>query len=264
MVQYLHRISNSAISSPTDIWYPVTEEIKPQTSHQVSAAWQRYVANHKTLFSAEVYYKRMDNLIGYEEGTNLFFNNDFESKLIQGKGYATGLELLVKKEAGKFTGWISYTLSWSGRQFDELNKGEWFYSRYDRRHNGAVVAQYKFHKRWAVSAVWEFISGARFTPVVGQYVVFAPTLTGVDLIPLYTGLNEVSLADTHRLDAGIKFKSKAEKKTQWQWFAGVYNGYNRANPIGITIEQDENTGALRYEQPGLFGLLPFISFGISF
>lgn len=264
MVQYLHRISNSAISSPTDIWYPVTEEIKPQTSHQVSAAWQRFVANHKTLFSAEVYYKHMDNLIGYEEGTNLFFNNDFESKLIQGNGYATGLELLVKKEAGKFTGWISYTLSWSGRQFDELNKGEWFYSRYDRRHNGAVVAQYKFHKRWAVSAVWEFISGARFTPVVGQYVVFAPTLTGVDLIPLYTGLNEVSLADTHRLDAGIKFKSKIENKIQWQWFAGVYNGYNRANPIGITIEQDENTGALRYEQPGLFGLLPFISFGISF
>jgi outer membrane cobalamin receptor len=264
MVQYLHRISNSAISSPTDIWYPVTEAIKPQTSHQVSAAWQRFSQQSNTLFSAEVYYKSMNNLIGYEEGTNLFFNNDFESKLIQGRGYATGFELLVKKEAGKLTGWISYTLSWSRRNFEELNKGEWFYSRYDRRHNGAVVAQYKFHKRWAISAVWEFISGARFTPVVGQYVVFAPTLTGVDLIPLYTGLNEVALANTHRLDMGIKFRSKPEKKIQWQWFAGAYNAYNRANPIGITIEQDENTGALSYSQPGLFGLIPFISYGISF
>ncbi len=264
MVQYLHRISNSAISSPTDIWYPVTDAIKPQTSNQVSAAWQRFSQRNNTLFSAEVYYKSMDNLIGYEEGTNLFFNNDFESKLIQGKGYATGFELLVKKEAGRLTGWISYTVSWSRRNFNELNKGEWFYSRYDRRHNGAVVAQYKFHKRWAISAVWEFISGARFTPVVGQYVVFAPTLTGVDLIPLYTELNEVALANTHRLDVGIKFKSKPEKKIQWQWFVGAYNAYNRANPIGITIEQDESTGALSYSQPGLFGLIPFISYGISF
>jgi len=264
MTQYLHRISNSAVSSPTDIWYPVTESIRPQTAHQLALAWQKNFPAERLFFSAEGYYKTMNQLIGYEEGTNLFLNTDFESRLIQGKGKAYGLELLLRKDAGKFTGWLSYTLSWSWRQFDEINAGSWFPSRYDRRHNGAIVAQYAFQKRWAVSMVWEFISGARFTPIIGQYVVLAPTLTGVDLLPVYSGINEVTLANTHRLDLGIKFKSKAGKKFQWSWFAGVYNGYNRANPIGITIEQDELDGSLRYRQPGLFGLLPFINYGFKF
>jgi hypothetical protein len=262
MAQYMHRISNSAVSSPTDIWYPVTDSIQPQASHQVSAAWQRSLPSRNISVSIEGYYKSMSQLIGYEEGTNLFLNTDFESKLIQGRGRAYGFEFLVRKECGKLTGWISYTLSWSWRQFDEVNQGEWFPSRYDRRHNGAVVAQYALNKRWSVSGVWEFISGSRFTPVIGQYIVFAPTLSGVDLIPVYSGINEVKLANTHRLDLGIKFKSKPEKKFHWQLFAGVYNGYNRANPIGINIEQQPD-GSLKYEQPGLFGLLPFISYGFK-
>jgi hypothetical protein len=264
MVQYLHRISYSAVSSPTDIWYPVTGRIQPQTSHQIALAWQQTFLGRKAFLSIETYYKHMSQLIGYEEGTNLFLNNDFEPRLIQGKGKSYGVEVLLRKDLGRFTGWISYTLSWSLRQFDALNQGNWFPSRYDRRHNGAIVMQYRFAERWAASIVWEFISGARFTPIIGQYGLFAPTLTGVDLIPVYSGINEVSLADTHRLDAGIKYKSKIGRKFQWQVFAGVYNAYNRANPVGITIERDETTGELRYEQPGLFGMIPFISYGFSF
>jgi hypothetical protein len=265
MAQFIHRISNSAVTSPTDIWYPVTDSIRPQTSHQVSVAWQRYYGGSKKLYvSVEGYYKYMNDLIGFEEGTNLFFNTDFESKLIQGKGSAYGVEFLVKKETGKLTGWVSYTLSWATRNFDDLNNGKTFPSRYDRRHNGAVVAQYALGKRWALSAVWEFISGSRFTPVIGQYLVAAPTGVGVDLLPQYAPLNSVRLADTHRLDLGIKFKNKPESKFQYEWFAGVYNAYNRASPIGINVTQDDNTGALKYEQPGLFGLLPFISYGFKF
>lgn len=262
MAQYMHRISNSAVSSPTDVWYPVTDSIRPQTSHQVSAAWQQLLPSKNIFVSVEAYYKSMNHLIGYEEGTNLFLNTDFESKLIQGRGRAYGLEFLIRKKSGKLTGWVSYTLSWTWRQFDEINSGNWFPSRYDRRHNGAIVAQYALSKRWFISSVWEFVSGSRFTPVIGQYVVFAPTLTGVDLIPVYSGINEVKLSNTHRLDLGLKFKSKPMEKFQWQVFAGVYNGYNRANPIGINIEQNPD-GSLRYEQPGLFGLLPFISYGFK-
>ncbi len=264
MVQYMHRISNSAVSSPTDIWYPVTDSIQPQTSHQIALAWQRGLLDQQVFLSVEGYYKTMHQLIGYEEGTNLFLNTDFESKLIQGSGKAYGMEVLLRKNAGKLTGWLSYTLSWSYRQYDEINGGNWFPARYDRRHNGAVVAQYAFNSRWAVSMVWEFISGSRFTPVTGQYVIFAPTLTGVDLVPIYSGINQVKLASSHRLDVGLKFKSKPDRKFRWQWFAGVYNVYNRANPIGITIEQDEVDGSLRYSQPGLFGLIPFVSYGFKF
>lgn len=262
MAQYLHRISNAAISTPTDIWYPVTSNIEPQSSNQLSVAWQRFVTSQKVFISVEGYYKSMNNLIGYEEGTNLFFNTDFESKLIQGKGRAYGLEFLLRKEAGKFSGWISYTLSWSWRRFGAVNNGEWFRARYDRRHNAAVVGQYSFAKRWAVSLVWEFISGSRFTPIIGQYTVLAPTLTGVDLIPIYSGINAVKLADAHRLDLGIKFMSRPDRKFQWQWFAGAYNAYNRASPVGIMIEQNAD-GSLRYSQPGLFGFLPFISYGFK-
>lgn len=264
MAQYMHRISNSAVTTPTDVWYTITDEIKPQTSHQVAGAWQRFFSGKRIFLSTEAYYKTMRNLIGYEEGTNLFFNTDFESRLIQGKGRAYGLEVLVRKESGKFTGWISYTLSWSRRQYGQINAGDWFPSRYDRRHNGAVVTQYALGKRWAASLVWEFISGARFTPIVGQYVVLAPTLTGVDLVPLYSGINQVKLADTHRLDAGIKFMSKPERKFEWHWFIGVYNVYNRASPVGMIISQNEADGSLQYLQPGLFGLLPFISYGFKF
>lgn len=264
MVQCMHRISNSAVSTPTDIWYTVTDSIRPQTSHQFSLAWQRFIPKSKLYFSVESYYKSMQQLIGYEEGTNLFFNTDFESKLVQGRGRAYGVEFLVRKDRGKLTGWLSYTLSWSMRQFDELNSGAWFHARYDRRHNGALVMQYSLGKRWAASAVWEFISGARFTPVIGQYTMLAPTLTGFDLIPVYSELNGVKLADSHRLDLGIKFFSKPHRKFQWHWFAGAYNVYNRASPVGIFIEQNELDGSLKYSQPGLFGLLPFISYGFKF
>jgi hypothetical protein len=264
MAQYLHRVSSSAISSPTDIWYPVTDSIKPQTADQVGIAFQRNIPKYNAMFSVETYYKKMHQLVGYEEGTNLFFNTDFESSLIQGDGKAYGFEFLLRKQSGKFTGWINYTLSWSWRRYGSINDGEWFRARYDRRHNGAVVLQYAFAKRWAASMVWEYISGSRFTPVIGQYAMTSPSLTGVDLVPVFAPINSVRLSDAHRLDFGVKFKSKPGKFLQWQIFAGVYNAYNRTNPVGIIVTADETTGQLKYLQPGLFGLLPFVSYGIRF
>lgn len=263
MAQYMHRISSSAISSPTDIWHPVTDSVPPQKAHQLSAAWQKFLRPQSIFFSTELYYKTMDNLVGFEEGTNLFFNSDFESKIIQGKGRAYGLELLMRKERGKLTGWLSYTLAWSGRQYNEINKGVWFPSRYDRRHNGSVVMEYKFSRRWAASMVWEYLSGSRFTPIIDQYIMPAPTLTGVDLLPIYSEINQVKLADTHRLDLGVKYRSEPTGKLGWYLFAGVNNVYNRASPVAIVVEQDTNNGALRYTQPGLFGFLPFISCGFK-
>ncbi len=263
MAQYLHRVSSAAVAFPTDIWYPVTSAVAPQTADQVTIALQKRVPNHNLFLSVETYYKDMQHLIGYREGANLFLNTQFEKQLIQGNGRAYGLELLVKKEAGKLTGWISYTLSKSERQFDEVNNGLWFLARYDRRHNGSVVLNYEFAKRWAFSAVFEFISGSRFTPIVGRYVVPAPSLGGVQLVPVYAPMNSVKLADTHRLDLGIKLKSRPDRRLQSEWFVGVYNVYNRAMPYGIIIEQNPD-GSYQYKQPGLFGLLPFVSYNFKF
>ncbi|HEX8060934.1 MAG TPA: carboxypeptidase-like regulatory domain-containing protein [Cyclobacteriaceae bacterium] len=264
MAQYLHRVSSSAVSSPTDIWYPVTDSIKPQTSDQFGIAYQKIFPTPNVLLSVETYYKKMHQLVGYEEGTNLIFNTDFESSLIQGDGKAYGFEFLLRKQFGKFTGWVDYTLSWSWRRYSSINNGEWFHARYDRRHNGAIVLQYAFAKRWSASVVWEYISGSRFTPVIGQYVTKSPSLTGIDLIPVYAPINSVRLSDTHRLDVGIKFRSKEGRHLQWQIYAGVYNAYNRANPVGLFVAVDKDTGTLKYQQPGLFGLLPFVNYEIRF
>ena len=263
MTQYLHRVSSAAVAFPTDIWYPVTDSVQPQRSNQVSMALQHTLPSSNVFISLEGYYKTMDHLIGYREGTNLFLNTKFESALIQGDGRAYGVEVLIKKESGKLTGWISYTLSWSERQFAEINNGQWYYARYDRRHNAAVVANYKFAKKWSFSVVWEFISGSRFTPVIGQYAVPTATLAGVNLVPVYAPVNSVRLADTHRLDLGLKFKPMHFKRFQGEWFAGVYNVYNRATPIGIVI-QPNGDGTFKYVQPGLFGFMPFVSYGFTF
>jgi hypothetical protein len=263
MAQYLHRVSSAAVAFPTDIWYPVTKNVKPQTANQYSMALQHVIPKSKLYVSLEGYYKHLDQLVGYREGTNLFLNTAFESQLIQGDGRAYGMEILVKKEAGKLTGWISYTLSWSQRKYNEVNDGDWFYSRYDRRHNGAIVLNYQLSKRLSISGVWEFISGSRFTPIIGQYVVPTPSLGGFNLVPVYASINAVKLADTHRLDVGLKYRSKEKKKFQGEWFIGVYNTYNRATPVGIFIEPNDD-GSYRYVQPGLFGLLPFVSYGFKF
>ncbi len=263
MAQYLHRVSSAAVAFPTDIWYPVTSTVVPQTADQITLALQKRIPDANVFLSVETYYKDMQNLIGYREGANLFLNTQFEKQLVQGNGRAYGLELLVKKEAGKLTGWVSYTLSKSERQYDEVNNGLWFLSRYDRRHNGSIVVNYEFMKRLAFSAVFEFISGSRFTPIVGRYAVPAPSLGGVQLVPVYAPMNSVKLADTHRLDLGIKLRSKPERKLQSEWFVGVYNVYNRAMPYGIIIEQSPD-GSYQYKQPGLFGLLPFVSYNFKF
>jgi TonB-dependent Receptor Plug Domain/CarboxypepD_reg-like domain len=263
MSQYLHRVSSAAVAFPTDIWYPVTRKVKPQTADQIALGIQRTLPNQNLFVSIEGYYKWMYQLIGYREGASLLLNVDFEKQLVQGQGRAYGLEVLIKKEQGKLTGWISYTWSKAERQYDEVNGGEWFLARYDRRHNAALVLNYQLSKRWSVSSVFEFISGSRFTPIIGQYAVPSPTLVGVDLIPVYAPMNSVKLADTHRLDIGIKFRPKPDKKFQGEWFAGVYNVYNRAAPIGVFI-MSNGDGSFRYEQPGLFGLLPFVSYGFKF
>ncbi len=263
MSQYLHRVSSAAIAFPTDIWYPVTRNVKPQTADQIALGLQRTIPERNLFISIESYYKWMHQLIGYKEGASLLLNVDFEKQLVQGQGRGYGLEVLIKKESGKLTGWLSYTWAVSERQYDAVNGGQWFLARYDRRHNAALVLNYQLSKKWSLSAVFEFISGSRFTPIIGQYVVPSPTLVGVDLIPVYAAANSVKLADTHRLDIGAKFRPHPNKKFQGEWFAGVYNVYNRASPIGILI-MPNGDGSFRYEQPGLFGLLPFVSYGFKF
>lgn len=262
-MQYMHRVSTSNITLPADLWYTVTADIKPQSSNQFALGYAQNIQS-SWLLEVEGYYKTLYNVTEYQEGTNLILNTDFESAILQGVGNAYGLEFLLKKDEGKFNGWISYTLSWSNRQFDGLNNGNWFPARYDRRHNISIVTQYQLNNRILFSAVWEYISGSRFTPVIGQVATTSPGYLGVDIQNIYSDRNAVSLADSHRLDIGVTFKNRPSRRYIGEWTFGVYNAYNRATPIAINIVQNSDTGDFNYEQPGLFGLIPSISYNFKF
>ncbi|MCG8307045.1 MAG: TonB-dependent receptor [Cytophagales bacterium] len=266
MFQYMNRASSSSFALPTDIWYPVTSQVKPQFSDQVTAGYQHIFKQPGILASLDVYYKSMTNQIAFREATNLTLNNEFEEALLQGKGSSYGAEVLLRREAGKLRGWLAYTLSWSDRQFDELNNGQPFRARYDRRHNLSLVTNYTPHPRWTFSAVWEFISGARFTPVIGYYVMPNAALTGVDLIPVYPERNSVGLNDSHRLDLSITLHGRRRPDKKWygEWQLSFYNAYNRATPIAISLNYDDESNRYFYEQPGLFGMLPSLTYRFTF
>ncbi len=267
MKQYMHLVSSSSVALPTDLWYPVTAGIKPQRSDQLVLAYNRFFEKLNLNIEAEAYYKWMQNLIEYREGANLILNDNFENELLQGKGDSYGLEFLVQRPEGRFNGWVSYTLSWATRQFDELNKGKIFWAKYDRRHNISVVLNYTLSKRWDFSAVWVYSSGSRFTAQLGQYLVPNATFTGVDVIPVYSDRNAISMSPSHRLDLNFVLKPRPgkEKKFKSEWQFGCYNFYNRASPyrINVVANTDGSIG-YHYEQPGLFGFIPSVAYNFSF
>ncbi len=263
MMQYMHRVSSSGIALPTDLWYPVTQNVKPQISDQVAASYNRYFPKLKWSLIIEGYYKYMQNLTEYKEGSNLILNDNFEDLLLQGTGWSSGAEFLLRKEEGRLTGWIGYTLSWTKRKFDGLNNGEPFWAKYDRRHYLTVVGVYDISERVSFSAVFDLSTGARFTPITGQYLQPNAGLTSIEIINIYAERNSYKMTTSHRLDVNFIFKSKPKKKFQWEWHVGAYNLYNRATPFQIQVEQDES-GALKYTQPGLFGFIPSFAFNFKF
>ncbi|HEX8549386.1 MAG TPA: TonB-dependent receptor plug domain-containing protein, partial [Cytophagaceae bacterium] len=264
MKQYMHLVSSSSISLPTDLWYPVTESIKPQVSDQVSLGYFLGITEWATNVSVEAYYKKMNNLIEYKEGAKLMLNDNFDRELLNGKGNSYGLEFLINKSPqGKFSGWASYTISWATRQFDELNKGEKFFAKFDRRHNLSLVGLYKINDYLSFSAVWVFASGSRFTPVVGQYAIPNASLTDVDVMPIYASRNSVKMSPSHRLDLNLIVQQKKERRFKSEWHIGCYNLYNQTSPYKIEVVKEDN-GALKYQQKGLFGFLPSLAYNFKF
>ena len=244
----------------------MTKNVKPGYSDQVSAGWFTHFFEEKkqVQFSTEVYYKWMHNLIEYREGARLILNDNYEDELIRGRGRAWGFEMLLQKNAGKLTGWIGYTLAWSNRTFSELNHGETYFARYDRRHDVSVVANYEIKRRFSVSFAWVYSSGNPFTPIVSKYLMPFPSYTGVELLPVYPAKNSHRLNDSHRLDIDFVFRGKKHKRWQGEWHFGAYNAYNRVQPNRVVIRFDETSGKERYEERGLFGIIGSISYNFKF
>ena len=263
MRQYMHLVSSSTVALPTDLWYPVTNSVKPQTSHQIAVGYSYFSQKIKTHLSIESYYKFMQNLTEYREGANLLFNAEFENELLQGNGEGYGLEFLAKRDQGRWNGWIGYSLSWSQRLFDELNDGLPYWAKYDRRHSFSIVQNFKITSSWRFGSVWVFSNGSRFTPQIALYAMPSASLTGIDWIPVYPQRNSISMSSSHRLDLNFIWQSKETNKFKGEWHFGAYNVYNRATPWRIELDENDD-GGFKYIQPGLLGFIPSIAYNFEF
>jgi len=272
--QYLHLLTNSTTSSPTDVWMPSSNNIQPQLSDQFTIGYFRNFKDNMYEFSVESYYKPMNNLIDYKTGAEVLFNEFVEGDLVYGVGRAYGAELLIRKNKGKFTGWLGYTLARTEKKFDDINSANWFPARQDRIHDISIVAMYSFTEKVKASASWVYYTGNAVTFPSGKYEV-----DGV-LVNYYTERNGYRMPDYHRLDVGVtlyndKFKTitdpetqkeiKVKKKWESNWNFSVYNAYGRENAYSISFRESEtNPGQTEAVQLALFKIIPSIAYNFKF
>lgn len=231
MTQYIHLMSNTAASTPLDVWTSSTNNIKPQLTDQVALGYFKNFGDNAYETSLEVYYKDFQNQIDYADGANLFLNPRFEKDLLFGKGRAYGVELYIKKNKGKLTGWTSYTLARTERQVEGLNQGNWYPNRFDRTHTLNVVAQYELNKKWSFGANFAYISGVPYSLAPRQAAVegfsYGVTESGVR--------GNIRIPAYNRLDVSATKKNKKALfgKGESEWVFSIYNLYNKRNPFSI-------------------------------
>ncbi|MGB1039773.1 MAG: TonB-dependent receptor [Flavobacteriales bacterium] len=257
--QYIHLLSNTTAASPTDSWVPSSLNIKPQIIDQISIGYFKNFKKNTYEFSVETYYKNLQNQIDYRDGAELFLNGDVEEELAYGKGIAYGAEFYLKKNKGKFTGWLSYTYSRSLRKFDKINNGDFYPARQDLIHDISIVGIYKINDKWTASASWVYTTGIAVTFPEGRYEV-----EGV-IIPYYSDRNGSRFPDYHRLDVGVTWYNKKTDKFESNWNFSVYNAYARENTYSIAFVPDpDNPAQTVAEQTALFKIIPSVTYNFKF
>jgi hypothetical protein len=252
--------SVSSINSPLDFWFSASPKIKPQTVDMVSAGYFKNLQGNDYEFSVEAYYKSLRNVIDFKDHPDLLLNENLEDEVRTGKGQAYGLEFMLKKNSGKLTGFLNYTLSRSERTIPEINEGKTYRFSYDRPHYVNIMASYKLTTKWDVSAVWVYSTGVPATYPSGRFNV------GDEYFPIYSGRNNFRRPDYHRLDLSATYCPHPQSKKRWrgEWAFSLYNAYGRKNPYMITFDQDEATGLPYAESTYLFNFVPSITYNFKF
>jgi hypothetical protein len=267
MVQYLQLVSNTASPTPLDVWTPSDSFIKPQIADQVAIGYFTNFSENKYSLEIESYYKKIQNRIDYIDGADLIANNALEQVILNGRMRAYGLEIMLKKNEGRFNGWISYTLSRSeqqtpGRTILEtgINNGEWYKSAFDKTHNLAITSAYELNKKWSFGANFALQSGQPVTFPNGQYQYLGIT------VPSYGLRNENRLPAYHHLDisATLSPSKNSSRSTKSEWVFSIYNLYNRKNAAAINFRQNSETGNNEAIKTSIFGIVPAISYNFKF
>ncbi len=283
MRQYVHLLSTTSITLPTDLWVPVTDRVKPMESHQVAAGFF-YSLSGVADFSVEGYYKRMNNLIEYKDGATFFGSSEnWENLVVAGEGWSYGVEVLAQREIGKLTGWVGYTWSRTMRLFDRqgqvLNEGKPFPAKYDRRHDLSVVVNYKFSDRVDVSATWVFSTGNTATVATQRYAQASDdpddyesdAMNHVRTLSYIEGRNNFRMPNYHRMDVAANFH-RVFKPTKYGYTprrtinVSIYNVYNRQNPYMLykSSQFSYNGYPSAMVQLSLFPILPSVGYTFYF
>jgi outer membrane cobalamin receptor len=259
-MQFLHLLTNANIGMPIDLWLPSTKRVSPENANMISGGLSYTRGDY--LLNLEGFNKNMNNIIEYKEQANYIgSDNDWEDKITTGRGWAYGMELLAEKRNGKTRGWVSYTLSWNYRQFDQINNGKVFPYKYDRRHNIACLISHEFNKNIDASVSWMFTTGANFTLPEQVYYINSG-LQPNNVIYVYGDRNNYKFPNYHRLDFGVNFK-KFRNRYSRIFSVGAYNVYNRLNPFYINPAYNDK-GERIFEAISLFPVLPSINYKIIF
>ncbi len=300
MSQSLILLSTSTIGLPSDLWVPVTNRIRPQRSQQVALGIHYDLKNPRLSFSLEGYYKKMDHILAYKAGSSFLFDmledmfeeemgitSDFQNRwadnVTSGQGWSYGMEFLVRKEFGKFTGWVGYTLSWTKQQFDELNNGKPFFARYDRRHDISVVLMYSPTSKINLSLAWVFATGNAITlptevyPVESLQEYFNHNFSQADWSQVamnymedYENKNNLRMKPFHHLDIGVQFIKPHKNGFESIFDISIYNVYNHKNPFFYFFDEeivdDEQTTHVekKLKQISIFPIIPNFTYRFKF
>lgn len=261
--QYIHLVSSSSVTLPTDVWLPSTNLIEPQKGVQYTCGYFRNVMEHTYTSSINVYYKDFKNQIELLSGyIGNFKDNIFEESMVFGSGNSYGMELWVQKQQGRLSGWIGYTLSKTNRQFDEINEGKIYPAKYDRKHDINVVVSYDLNQTWSLSGTFIYATGNALTLPEAKYVIEKNIITD------FGETNTFRMPDYHRLDLSVNYLLSKTKKFESSLNFSIFNVYNRANPFYIYFEIDgdiENGNInITPKQLTLFPIMPSITWSFKF
>jgi hypothetical protein len=259
--QYLHLLSNSSLGLPTDTWLPSGYYVKPEKSKQIVIGYYYLTNKSDWEISVEGYYRTIDNIIDLKDNADLFLNKHIVTQVLQGKGFSKGIECLVEKKAGKFNGWLSYTLANTKYKIPGINNNKTFSPRFDIRHNLSFTWVYKLNKCWSLSSTFKLTSGGYITVPQGVFIYNESSFY------FYSSRNGYKLPTYHRLDASFSYKSPKNegRKLKSEWVFGVYNIYNHKNVYSLFVRQEgaDLTVSNAFNMY-LFGMIPSFSYNFKF
>jgi len=267
MSQYLHLISNTASATPLDIWAPSGKFLKPEISDQIALGYLQNFEDDKYSLEVETFYKTIKNKADYIDGAELVAHKAIERVLLNGTARSYGLELMAKKNTGRLTGWLSYTLSKAeqktpGRNASEpgINNGKWYRANYDKLHNLSATAAFQFNKKWSMGGTFTYQTGKAATFPNGKYEYQGITVAN------YGTRNANSLSAYHHLDLSVTYTPNPNKKKGWQgeWVFSIYNVYNRKNGAAYNFGQNTETGLSEVKRMSIFGIIPGVTYNFKF